>query len=95
LAYYFVSEWLLGRTPVKLVAGLVVIRRDGKQPGLREALIRTGTRLLEVNPFLLGAAPAALSIIFSKRHQRWGDKWAGTLVVRSDVLQALKRSNPG
>jgi len=43
-------------------------------------------RVLEVNPVLLGAFPAALSVVFSPKHQRFGDKLAGTIVVPPDRL---------
>jgi uncharacterized RDD family membrane protein YckC len=37
---------------------------------------------VEVNPILLGALPAALAGVFSKRHQRFGDMLGGSVVVR-------------
>jgi uncharacterized RDD family membrane protein YckC len=90
LSYYFIPEALIGRTPGKLFSGLVVTNIDGGRSSWRQIAIRTITRLLEVNPLLLGAIPAALSVVFSKHHQRFGDKWAGTLVVASRSLR--KRS---
>ena len=81
LGYYFLFEALFGRTPGKFFAGLVVVRFDGTRSTWRQALIRTGFRLLEVNPILLGALPAALSIFFSQNHQRFGDRVADTVVV--------------
>jgi uncharacterized RDD family membrane protein YckC len=87
LGYYLVSELLVSRTPGKFVTGLVIVQLDGGRCTWRQVLIRTGFRLLEVNPLLLGAIPAALSIIFSEHHQRFGDKAAETLVVYSRVLR--------
>ena len=82
LGYYFVFEAFMSRTPAKMIAGLMILRVNGTRISFREAAIRTGFRLLEVNPLLLGAIPAALSIIFSRRNQRWGDRAAGTIVIR-------------
>ena len=81
LGYYFVFEALLSRTIGKFLTGLIIVRRDGSRISVREVTIRTLFRILEVNPVLLGAIPAALSIIFSKDHQRIGDRVAGTIVV--------------
>lgn len=81
LGYYFVSEGFLSRTPGKLLTGLVVVQVDGRPCSWGQILIRTGFRVLEVNPAILGAIPAALCIIFSGRHQRFGDMVAHTIVV--------------
>jgi uncharacterized RDD family membrane protein YckC len=86
LAYYLLSEGVLSRTVGKLVTGLVVVRTDGQPCSWWQIVVRTGFRALEVNPVLLGAVPAALCIIFSKRHQRFGDKFARTVVVSSRRL---------
>lgn len=81
LGYYFVFEAWLSRTPGKYFTGLIVIRKDGGRISLRETAIRTAFRFLEVNPILLGALPAAASIVFSRHNQRFGDIAAGTIVV--------------
>lgn len=81
LAYYFIFESLFSRTPGKLLMGLVVRKFDGGKCGWREAAIRTGFRVVEVNPLLLGALPACVMILISKNRQRLGDKLADTVVV--------------
>ena len=43
--------------------------------------VRTGLRLFEVNPLLLGALPAGVAILASSRRQRLGDWLAGTVVA--------------
>lgn len=80
-AYYFLFEAAISRTPGKLLTGLIIVRKDGSRASIREAAIRTAFRVLEVNPALFGGLPAALSIIASVDHQRFGDKVAGTIVV--------------
>lgn len=82
LGYYFAFEAAISRTPGKVLTGLVVVQDDGTRISVRAAAIRTAFRILEVNPVLFGATPAALSILYSRRHQRFGDKVAGTIVVR-------------
>jgi uncharacterized RDD family membrane protein YckC len=52
-------------------------------------LKRTLARLVEVNP-LGGGLIAAIAVLATKDHQRLGDLWAGTYVVRVEALQALQ-----
>jgi uncharacterized RDD family membrane protein YckC len=82
LGYYLLFEGTLARTPGKFIAGLVVVQYSGAPVTFRQTLIRTAFRILEVNPLLCGAIPAALSIVLSTHHQRFGDRIAGTIVVR-------------
>jgi uncharacterized RDD family membrane protein YckC len=82
LGYYFLSEWLLGGTPGKLLFRLRVEQLTGQPCTARQIAIRTLLRLAEVNPVLLGALPAGVVILATERHQRIGDLIAGTVVVR-------------
>ena len=86
LGYFFVLEWLWGRTLGKYLQGLVVRKLDGKRAGWKAALIRTLLRIIEVNPVLFGAIPAGLVIFYSEKNQRFGDELADTVVV-SDRLE--------
>lgn len=79
LGYYLLFEGFTSRTPGKLLTGLVVIQVDGQRCTWRQSLIRTAFRIVEVNPFFM--IPAALSIVLSRKHQRFGDKVARTLVI--------------
>ena len=81
LGYFFVLEGLFSRTPGKFATGLMIIDLHGRPAGWKAAGIRFLWRFLEVNPILLGTLPAAVSVILSRRHQRLGDRYAGTLVV--------------
>jgi uncharacterized RDD family membrane protein YckC len=83
LAYYFIFEAIFSRTPGKFLMGLVVRKFDGSKCGWREAAIRTGFRILEVNPLFFGGLPACVIILISKNRQRLGDKVADTVVVRA------------
>ena len=81
IAYFPVLEGLFARTPGKFLMGLIIVDLEGEPAGWKAAGIRFLWRLLEVNPLLLGALPAAISVIVSKWNQRLGDRYAGTLVV--------------
>jgi uncharacterized RDD family membrane protein YckC len=81
LAYYIVLEALWSRTLGKFFQGLVVRKLDGSPCDWKAALIRSATRIIEVNPLLLGGLPAGLVIISTKRKQRIGDLLAGTVVI--------------
>jgi uncharacterized RDD family membrane protein YckC len=87
LAYYLLSEGLLGATPGKMVFGLRVRRLSGESCTWLQAGIRTLLRVIEVNPVLLGALPAGIVILATKRKQRLGDMLAGTVVVSSGQVR--------
>ena len=92
LAYFPVAEGLWGRTVGKLVAGLVVVDARGRPPGLLRAAGRTVTRLVEVNPFLLGGVPAGVIVLMNKRRRRLGDMLAGTYVIPKSELAQIERA---
>lgn len=81
LAYFPVTEVLLGRTVGKFVARTRVVNAQGRKPSFVQALVRSLFRLIEVNPLLVGGAPAGIAILVSKHRQRIGDMAAGTYVV--------------
>ncbi len=82
LGYFFLFEALVGSSPGKLLFGLWVRRIEGGRCSWRQAAVRTLARLIEVNPLLLGAIPAAIAVLASKDRQRLGDMLAGTVVCR-------------
>lgn len=69
-----------GRSPGKLICGTRVVRDDGGPITVRHALTRALIGSVELYAF--SAVPAFLSAIFSRRHQRLGDRLAGSYVVR-------------
>jgi len=89
LAYFPVTEGLTGRSLGKLVTSTVVVDARGGRPGLFKACLRTVLRLVEVNPLLMGGAPAGLIVLASKHRQRLGDMVAGTYVLKSKDLPKL------
>jgi uncharacterized RDD family membrane protein YckC len=85
IGYFVVLEGLWSRTVGKYVQGLVIRKLDGSPCDWRAAFIRSGFRIVEVNPLLFGGLPAGLIVISNELHQRFGDIIAGTLVVPVDV----------
>jgi uncharacterized RDD family membrane protein YckC len=81
LAYFPVTEGLWGQSLGKLILGLVVVDEKGDRPGLLRAAGRTLTRLVEVNPLLLGGIPAGVTVALNDKRQRLGDMLAGTYVI--------------
>ena len=81
LAYFVVLEALWSRTLGKYFQGLIVRKLDGSRCDWKASLIRGSLRVLEVNPILFGALPAAIAILSSDQRQRIGDMLAGTIVV--------------
>ncbi len=89
LVYFFVCEAVFSTTPGKALYGLRVLQLNGERCTWQCALIRTATRLLEVNPLLLGGLPAGIAVIYSRRHQRIGDMLAGTVVTSQHRKRAM------
>jgi len=87
IGYYWLPEALWGRTLGKLAAKIRVVDEQGRPPGAWRALVRTLLRFLEVNPFLVGGAPAAAIAYFSKSGQRLGDLLARTYVLLASDLE--------
>jgi uncharacterized RDD family membrane protein YckC len=94
LGYFVLLEALWSRTLGKFFQGLVVRKLDGSRCDWRAALIRSGLRIVEVNPLLFGGLPAGLAIISSERKQRIGDMLAGTLVVSNKLVWEDNASEP-
>jgi len=78
-AYYVVSEGVFGQTLGKRVVGLRVVDEEGYQIGLGAAVVRNLLRLVDGLFFYI---VAALSVWFSPKGQRLGDRAAHTCVVR-------------
>ena len=89
LLYYVVLETTTGRSLGKFMTGIVVVNERGERPALVPVLIRTATRLLEVNPVLFGGIPAGIIADRSAAKQRLGDMLAHTYVVFTRDLPRL------
>ncbi len=80
-AYFSVLEGFFGATVGKWMAGLRVTRLGGRHPGLGRALVRNILRLVDGLPAfcILGI----VLIVTSAECARFGDRLAGTRVLRS------------
>ncbi len=72
----FETVWR-GQTPGKRYAKIRVIRDDGRNAGLQQAIMRSLLRMID-DIFFLGL----LLIVFTKQERRLGDWVAGTVVVQ-------------
>jgi uncharacterized RDD family membrane protein YckC len=81
-----------GRTPGKRLAGLRVLRDDGRPVDLLSSCIRNVVRLVDGLPLLY--LPAMVSILVTRNNQRIGDLAARTIVVR-DPAKATKKPKRG
>lgn len=89
--YFIFFEWLMnGQTPGKRLLKLRVIREDGRPITLWEAIARNILRIFDALPG--GAIPiysiGLISIFQSRRDQRIGDLFAGTVVIRERTDEA-------
>src|ERR1700674_5266109 len=84
VTYYAVLEGLFGATVGKGLAGLRVTDLEGRRIGPQAAIVRNLARLLDVLPlsYLLGR----ILPLATRRHQRLGDRLAGTIVVPVSAL---------
>jgi uncharacterized RDD family membrane protein YckC len=89
--YFIFFEWLWnGQTPGKRLLKLRVIREDGRPITLWEAIARNLLRIFDSIPgFVLPIYSVGLIVVFlSKRDQRVGDIFAGTVVIRERTDEA-------
>ena len=94
--YFIFFEWLWnGQTPGKRLLKLRVIREDGRPITLWEAVARNLLRVFDTFPgFVLPIYSIGLITIFmSRRDQRIGDMFAGTVVIRERSDEAPKFSD--
>lgn len=88
LGYHTVYEALFGATLGKRLVRLRVIATDGGQVGFARAFRRNIARIVDSIAFYLVGGVAAYR---RERSQRFGDSWAGTLVVDDrKVKEALE-----
>jgi uncharacterized RDD family membrane protein YckC len=80
LVYFGGLESAWGGTAGKRLVGLRVAMADGSTLTGRAVLIRTVCRLIDG---ILFYAVGAILVWASPRRQRLGDRWAGTVVVRT------------
>ena len=89
--YFVFFEWLWnGQTPGKRLMKLRVIREDGRPITLWEALARNLLRIFDTVPGLVIPiySVGLIAVFASRRDQRIGDLFAGTVVIRERTDEA-------
>ncbi|GEM_PF-1326515 len=92
VAYFPVMETRFGGSLGKLATGTRVVNIRGERPSGWQSIVRTLLRLIEVNPFLMGAIPAGLIVLCSSNRQRLGDMLARTYVLRRADIGRIRRT---
>lgn len=82
-AFETIAEGMHGSTPGKMILGVTVRREDGSPCDYRAALVRSLAYFVDA---LFWGLVAFASMQGSPRKQRFGDKWAHTVVVRTSSL---------
>ena len=76
--YFVLFTGVRGQTPGKWVAGIIVVDREGRIPGVGVAIPREMVgRFVSTAAFGLGL----IWLVFDSKRQGWHDKIAGTFVV--------------
>jgi uncharacterized RDD family membrane protein YckC len=81
---FFETLWR-GQTPGKRYAKIRVIREDGRNAGLPQAILRSLLRVVDELLFI-----GLLLILFTKQEKRLGDWVAGTLVIQEGQVVSPK-----
>jgi uncharacterized RDD family membrane protein YckC len=81
LAYFIVLEGAFGATLGKVVLGIRVRRPDGSRIGFGAAAIRNLARIVDAFPYVIPYLVGGLAANSSDTKQRFGDRWAQTVVV--------------
>ncbi len=92
VAYFPVMETRFGGSLGKLATGTRVVNIRGEWPAWWQSIVRTLLRLIEVNPFLMGAIPAGIIALCSSHRQRLGDMLARTYVLRRVDIARIRRT---
>ncbi|GAC1572554.1 MAG: hypothetical protein NVS3B23_07950 [Candidatus Saccharimonadales bacterium] len=79
--YFVVFETIKGATIGKMAAGITVVQVDGSKTTFKKALLRNVVRLVDGFPYVIPYVLGMIIMAVTKKHQRIGDKIAGTIVV--------------
>jgi uncharacterized RDD family membrane protein YckC len=79
LLYNVICEWLFGATLGKWIMGIRVVSFDGRACSFKQALIRSLALFVDL---LFFGLIAYSSMVKSLTNQRYGDRWAKTVVIK-------------
>jgi uncharacterized RDD family membrane protein YckC len=83
ILYFTICEYICGASVGKLTFGLQVVTDMGQPISFKDALVRSLAYLIDS---ILFGGVAYMSMSQSKLNQRYGDKWANTIVVKRSQL---------
>lgn len=81
VVYFIVLEGAFGATVGKIVLGIRVRGLDGSRIGFGAAAIRNLARIVDAFPYVLPYLVGGIAATRSDTKQRFGDRWAKTVVV--------------
>jgi uncharacterized RDD family membrane protein YckC len=84
---FFEAVWN-GQTPGKRLAGLRVMKDDGRPIGVYDSIARNLMRIVDQMPGVY--AVGIVVMLFSKQSKRLGDLVAGTVVVRERAIEGTR-----
>jgi uncharacterized RDD family membrane protein YckC len=89
ITYHILCEGISGSTVGKRMLGMVVVRENGNRCDVKAGAIRSFSYLIDS---LFFGLVAYLQMNKTPQQQRYGDEWAGTIVVRSASLPAQQQA---
>lgn len=81
LGYFVLLEGFKGQTIGKMITKIKVVKDDGTPCDLQAAFMRNAIRFIDMLPFMY--IIGAVSMIYSKKEQRLGDRAAKTVVIKA------------
>jgi len=90
--YFLILEGLRGATVGKTLMKIKVVREDGSACGFGSALIRNILRIVDALPFLY--INGLILVSRSDKKQRFGDRIAKTVVIKSSQAPSQAQSAP-
>jgi uncharacterized RDD family membrane protein YckC len=81
VAYFIILEGAFGATVGKVVLGIRVRTLEGSRIGFGAAAIRNLARIVDAFPYFLPYLVGGIAATRSDTKQRFGDRWAKTVVV--------------
>jgi uncharacterized RDD family membrane protein YckC len=88
ILYFVLLEGIAGATIGKFVTGIRVVNEDGTKLGWSAAVVRNVARIVDAFPYVFPYFVGAIAVWASPIQQRCGDRWANTVVVTKESLDA-------
>lgn len=92
---FFAVPALISRTPGMLPLNLTIRDTDGAKPGVGAHLARSAMGVIDMFPGFVPGLLGMMAAYASPRHQRFGDRVAGTVVVDRTVIEFTTSHHEG